>query len=78
MERIYLDNASTSFPKPEAVPQAMYQYMCQVGSNINRGCYRWAYQVEETVYEARQLVRRLFWGDGQPQRGLYQKTSPRA
>ena len=36
---IYLDNASTSFPKPEPVVQAVSQYMSAMGVNINRGCY---------------------------------------
>ena len=63
MDAIYLDNACTSFPKPDAVPRAMYNYMCQVGSNVNRGCYQRAYRVEETVYETRQMLCRLFGGD---------------
>ena len=47
MEMIYLDNASTTFPKPESVPQAVYRYMTAQGANINRGCYDSAYDVEE-------------------------------
>lgn len=62
MEKIYFDNASTTFPKPEAVPAAMYRYMTQVGSNINRGCYEQAYETEELVYETRQMVCDLFEG----------------
>lgn len=62
MERIYFDNASTSFPKPQTVPDAMYQYMVQSGSNINRGSYMKAYQTAETVYETRQLITELFDG----------------
>ncbi|MGN0298911.1 MAG: aminotransferase class V-fold PLP-dependent enzyme [Lachnospiraceae bacterium] len=60
---IYFDNASTTFPKPKAVPDAMYEYMTEVGSNINRGCYNNAYQVEEIVYETRQMLCDLFGGD---------------
>ena len=55
MDKIYFDNASTTFPKPETVPQAVYQYMTTMGSNINRGGYEQAYQVEEMVYETRRL-----------------------
>lgn len=62
MERIYFDNASTTFPKPQAVPDAMYQFMTQVGSNINRGCYEQAYRTEEIVYETRELLCRMFGG----------------
>lgn len=63
MRRIYLDNAATSFPKPREVPEAVYAYMTQLGSNINRGCYGDAYSAEELVYETRQLLQTLFRGD---------------
>ena len=59
---IYLDNASTTFPKPESVPQAVYRYMTAQGANINRGCYDSAYDVEELVFETRQMLCDLFNG----------------
>ena len=59
---IYLDNASTTFPKPETVPQAVYRYMTAQGANINRGCYDSAYDVEELVFETRQMLCDLFGG----------------
>ena len=62
MESIYFDNASTTFPKPPEVPECIYRYMTQVGSNINRGSYERAYRVEETVYDARQMLCELFGG----------------
>ncbi|MBQ9148881.1 MAG: aminotransferase class V-fold PLP-dependent enzyme [Oscillospiraceae bacterium] len=62
MKKIYLDNASTTFPKPETVPQAVYQYMTAQGANINRGCYDSAYDVEELVFETRQMLTDLFHG----------------
>ena len=37
MEPIYLDNASTSFPKPPQVAQAMFDYVTGCGCNIGRG-----------------------------------------
>lgn len=63
MKRIYFDNASTTFPKPPCVPEAMYCYMTQIGTNINRGCYEQAYRVEEIVYETRELLNELFGGE---------------
>lgn len=64
MDKIYIDNASTTFPKPESVPQAVYRYMTSLGCNINRGCYDGAYDVEEIVYETREkLARRFVGGD---------------
>lgn len=62
MDRTYLDNASTTFPKPEAVPQAVYRYMTSQGCNINRGCYDGAYDVEEIVFETRQMLAQQFNG----------------
>lgn len=60
MNRIYLDQASTSFPKAPGVAQAMMDYLTQNGTNINRGCYSDAYSAEEVVYETRQLLSELF------------------
>jgi len=62
MKRIYFDNASTTFPKPKEVSEAVYEYMTKVGSNVNRGCYHEAYTVEERVYETRELLCELFQG----------------
>lgn len=61
-QQIYLDNGSTTFPKPQSVADAVYRYMTQVGSNVNRGCYADAYSVEEIVYETRQMLCDLFHG----------------
>ena len=62
MKKIYLDQASTTYPKPECVPQAVYEYMTGNGSNINRGCYENAYDTEEVVLETRELLCELFEG----------------
>ena len=60
MNRIYLDQASTSFPKAPGVAQAMMDYMTMNGVNVNRGCYSSAYSAEEIIYETRQLLAQLF------------------
>lgn len=60
--KIYLDNGSTTFPKPQQVAEAVYHYMTQAGTNINRGCYNDAYSVEELVYETRQMLCDFFHG----------------
>lgn len=62
MKKIYLDQASTTYPKPECVAQAVYEYMTGNGSNINRGCYENAYETEEVVLETRELLCELFDG----------------
>ena len=43
MNRIYLDQASTSFPKAPGVAQAMMDYLTMNGVNVNRGCYSSAF-----------------------------------
>ena len=62
MHPIYLDNASTSFPKPACVPDAVYRYMTACGSNVSRGGYRSAYSAEELVFETRERLCALFHG----------------
>lgn len=62
MKKIYLDQASTTYPKPECVAQAVFEYMTGNGSNINRGCYENAYDTEEVVLETRELLCELFDG----------------
>ena len=63
MQQIYLDNASTSFPKPREVSDAVYHYMMGMGSNIGRGGYASAYAAEEAVFAARQLLCDFFGGE---------------
>ena len=63
MKQIYLDNASTTFPKPREVADAVYQYMTGVGSHIGRGGYPSAYAAEEAVFAARQLLGDFFGGE---------------
>lgn len=60
MKKIYLDQASTSFPKAPSVADAVYQYLSGFAVNVNRGCYGEAYSVEEQVYETREQLCRLF------------------
>ena len=62
MDKLYLDNAATTFPKPPAVAQAVYGYITGSGVNINRGCYAAAYDAEEQVLDTRQLLCELFRG----------------
>ena len=62
MDYIYLDNASTSFPKAPTVATAMSDYITNRGININRGSYSLAYDVEDTIYTTRQRLHTLFNG----------------
>ena len=60
MNYIYLDNASTTFPKAPNVASAMADYITNCGININRGSYSLAYDVEDTIYTTRQRLHTLF------------------
>ena len=62
MNYIYLDNASTTFPKAPNVASAMADYITNRGININRGSYALAYDVEDTIYTTRQRLNTLFNG----------------
>lgn len=61
---IYLDNGATSFPKPDVVADAVYDYIKNVGTNINRGGYQQAYSAAEVVLETRQLIDKMMNGYG--------------
>jgi cysteine desulfurase family protein len=57
---VYLDNAATSYPKPEAVYRAVDWCLREVGANAGRGGYRRALEADEIVYRARSALARLF------------------
>lgn len=40
MAKIYLDQASTSYPKAPSVAQAVYDYLNGSAVNVNRGGYQ--------------------------------------
>lgn len=61
MQQIYLDNASTTFPKPQAVADAVYQYITNTGTNISRGTC--AASSEDLVFATREQLCRFFGGD---------------
>jgi cysteine desulfurase/selenocysteine lyase len=57
---MYMDNAATSFPKPEAVYQAMDRFMRDAGANPGRSAHRLAVAAAAVVAQARLLVARFF------------------
>ena len=60
MDTIYLDNAATSFPKPEGVSTAMKTYMDRVGATINRSVYGSAQDAGLVTLQLRQRLKSLF------------------
>ena len=55
MRKVYFDNAATTYPKPERVAEAVYDYIKNNGMNIGRGIYDKAFEAAEAVYETREL-----------------------
>lgn len=60
MNAIYLDNAATSFPKPEGVSTAMKTYLDRVGATINRSVYESAQDAGLVTLQLRQRLKKLF------------------
>jgi len=70
MPRIYLDNAATSYPKPEAVYRAVERYQRELGTAVGRGATRIAGEVQQVVDQCRLRAARLF-GANSPQQVLF-------
>jgi cysteine desulfurase / selenocysteine lyase len=67
---IYLDNAATSFPKPEAVYRGMDAFVRAAGANPGRSGHRRAVEAEAMIDETRRLLARLF-GAPRPERVVF-------
>lgn len=57
---IYLDNAATSYPKPESVYRAADEFLRQHGANPGRGGHKMAVAAGEVVHETRRRLAKLF------------------
>lgn len=60
---IYLDNSSTTFPKPKSVADAMYDYIVNIGGNSGRGNYSNSLESSRCIYNTRELVCNFFGFD---------------
>src|SRR3954453_14821316 len=67
---IYLDNAATSFPKPEAVYQALDRFARTELANPGRAGHKMALAAERALDAARHLLNQLFHGGG-PERFVF-------
>ncbi|MDY3851058.1 MAG: aminotransferase class V-fold PLP-dependent enzyme, partial [Bullifex sp.] len=56
MNRIYLDNSATSFPKPKDVLSAMEDYFLNNGSNIQRGETEYNFSAEDKIISLRERL----------------------
>ncbi|MGB9792804.1 MAG: aminotransferase class V-fold PLP-dependent enzyme [Thermacetogeniaceae bacterium] len=60
LDVIYLDNAATSWPKPECVYQAVDRFNREIGANPGRGSHRKAVEAGMVLLETRELLAKLF------------------
>jgi cysteine desulfurase family protein len=57
---VYLDNAATSWPKPETVYQAVDHFMREVGATPGRGGYQQEEDAQQIADETRSALAKLF------------------
>ena len=57
---IYLDNASTTFPKPKIVADSIYNYLVNIGGNANRGNYSNSLEGDKELFLAREKICNFF------------------
>ncbi|MEK6238185.1 MAG: aminotransferase class V-fold PLP-dependent enzyme, partial [Planctomycetales bacterium] len=69
-ERIYLDNAATSWPKPESVYETVDRYQRECGAPAGRGAYSEAVEIDRRVSDARRSTAKLL-GAESPQRIIF-------
>lgn len=67
---IYLDNAATTFPKPECVYTAMDKFLREKGANPGRAGHRMSVEAEQEIEKARVTVAR-FLGIREPERMIF-------
>jgi cysteine desulfurase/selenocysteine lyase len=67
---IYLDNAATSFPKPEAVYQTLDRFARQNLANPGRAGHKMALAAERALDDCRHLLNQFFHGTG-PERFVF-------
>ncbi len=67
---IYLDNAATSFPKPESVYQAMDRFARESLANPGRAGHKMALASERILDDGRHLLNQLFHGES-PERFVF-------
>ena len=63
LQRLYMDNAATSYPKPPVVHEAMLDYATRIGASPGRGGYAEAREAAGLMLECRRRINTLINGD---------------
>ena len=58
--KVYLDNASTTFPKPKVVSDSIYNYLVNIGGNANRSNHSNALESNREIFLARERIAKFF------------------
>lgn len=58
--KVYLDNASTTFPKPKVVSDSIYNYLINIGGNANRSNHSNALESNREIFLARERIAKFF------------------
>lgn len=58
--KVYLDNGSTSFPKPKIVADSIYNYLTNIGGNSGRSNHANALEANRYVYNTRERIASFF------------------
>ena len=74
---IYLDNAATTFPKPDSVINAVTEFMQNYGGNPGRGGHRLSEASAEKILECREELASLI-GCPSPQQIIFTKNTTEA
>lgn len=74
---IYLDNAATTFPKPESVTDAVTDFMRNYAGNPGRGGHYLSRVSGEKVFECREELARLIGADN-PEQIIFTKNATEA
>lgn len=74
---IYLDNAATTFPKPDCVIKAVTEFMQNYGGNPGRGGHRLSEASAEKILECREELASLI-GCNSPQQIIFTKNTTEA
>ena len=70
MQRTYMDNSATSFPKPPGVTEAMVRFAEDCGASAGRGAYAEARQCQQIIATCRRRVAQLINAEG-PERIVF-------
>ena len=74
-DQYYLDNAATSWPKPEVVYTAMDRLFRQYGVNPGRAGYEMSVEAEKIIVETRHMLAAFFNFKGDPNRVVFTQNA---